>query len=173
MFWYIEQHSDAISTFNFDASPDVWNFLIEKSIHNKALVVSQDERESKLREILNYGHTIGHAIEAAFDYNKVSHGRAVAMGMMVEAVLSNLMNQLSSENLKRICDLIKRFDYDMNLDPIDEDEFFDALQLDKKVRKGEVRFIIPVDIGQTKTVQGISNDFILQAMRKVFGAGVI
>ena len=61
----------------------------------------------------------------------------------------------------------------MNIDPIDETAFFDALQLDKKVRKGEVRFIIPVDIGQTKTVQGISNDFILQAMRKVFGVGVI
>ena len=173
LFWYIEQHSDAISTFSFENCPDIWYFLIEKSIHNKALVVSQDEKELRLREILNYGHTIGHAIEAVFDYNQVSHGEAVALGMMVEAVLSNLMNQLSDENLQRIIELIKRFEYRTDIGKIDEQAFFSALQLDKKVRKGEVRFIIPVDIGQTKTVEGVSNDLILQAMRVIFGPEII
>ena len=68
LFWYIEQHVGAIKTFSYDECPDVWNFLIEKSIQNKALVVSQDERENQYREILNFGHTIGHAIEAISNY---------------------------------------------------------------------------------------------------------
>ena len=63
-------------------------FLIEKSIQNKAKVVSQDEKESEYREILNYGHTIGHAIELAFSYDQVSHGQAVALGMVVEALIA-------------------------------------------------------------------------------------
>ena len=77
---------------------DVWHFLIEKSIQNKAKVVSQDEKESEYREILNYGHTIGHAIELAFSYDRVSHGQAVALGMLVEALIALLLNHISKED---------------------------------------------------------------------------
>ena len=66
LFWYIEEHISAINMFSYKDCTDVWHFLIEKSIQNKAKVVSQDEKESEYREILNYGHTIGHAIELAF-----------------------------------------------------------------------------------------------------------
>ena len=77
-FGTTEQHIGTIQTFSYTDCPDVCAFLIEKSIQNKALVVSQDEK-SQLREILNFGHTIGHAIESVFSYESLSHGEAVAV----------------------------------------------------------------------------------------------
>lgn len=169
LFWYIEQHIDAIQTFSYTDCPDVWHFLIEKSIQNKALVVSQDEKESQLREILNFGHTIGHAIESVFSYESVSHGEAVAMGMIVESILSVNLRHLSSETLGRIQTLIQSFEFTLSLSSINSEDFFAALKRDKKVRKGTVRFIFPTEIGQTKTVDGVSDDAIKTALNQLFG----
>jgi 3-dehydroquinate synthase len=173
LFWYIEQHAAAIQTFNYNNCPDVWNYLIEKSIQNKALVVSQDEKEAEVREILNFGHTIGHAIESVFKYNKVSHGDAVAMGMVVESVLSNQLKYLSNENLERIQSVVGLFDYPFIQESLDKDLFFSALKLDKKTRKGKVRFVLPTDIGSTKTVEGIQDEEIITAMKTVFGEAIL
>ena len=115
LFWYIEQHLNAISMFSYTNCSDIWNHLIEKSIQNKALVVSQDEKESKYREILNFGHTIGHALESVHGYEKISHGEAVAMGMAVESIISNESQLLSDENLDRILNLIQQFNYLLKL----------------------------------------------------------
>ena len=117
--------------------------MIEKSIQNKALVVSQDEKESQLREILNFGHTIGHAIESVFSYESVSHGEAVAMGMIVESILSVNLRHLSSETLGRIQTLIQSFEFTLSLSSINSEDFFAALKRDKKVRKGTYSFYIP------------------------------
>ena len=169
LFWYIEQHLVAIKTFSYVDCPDVWHFLIEKSIQNKALVVSQDEKESQLREILNFGHTIAHAIESVFKYSGVSHGQAVAMGMVVESILSYDLRHLSEDNLVRIKSLIESFGYDLSLESIKEDQFLAALKRDKKNRKGNVRFIFPTDIGQTKSISGVTNDAIFSAITDLFG----
>ena len=169
LFWYIEQHIDAIKTFSYTECPDVWHFLIEKSIQNKALVVSQDEKESQLREILNFGHTIGHAIESVFSYETVSHGEAVAMGMIIESMLSVQLRHLSKDHLNRIQSLIESFDFNLKLSDINRDDYFSALQRDKKVRKGTVRFIFPTDIGQTKTVDGVTPEAIETALTTLFG----
>ena len=136
LFWYIEQHVGAIKTFSYDECPDVWNFLIEKSIQNKALVVSQDEEENQYREILNFGHTIGHAIEAISNYSKVSHGEAVAMGMIVESLMAVDLRHLSDENCDRIRELIESFEFNLSLVPFSEEAFSSALKRDKKVRRG-------------------------------------
>ena len=159
----------AIKTFSYDDCPDVWHFLIEKSIQNKALVVSQDEKEAQYREILNFGHTIGHAIESVFSYSKVSHGEAVAMGMIVETILSVNLRHLSPDHLPRIQSLIEGFDFNLSLSDVDAGVFFSALKRDKKVRKGTVRFIFPTDIGQTKSVDGVSHDSIREAIQALFG----
>ncbi len=169
LFWYIEQHLVAIKTFSYVDCPDVWHFLIEKSIQNKALVVSQDEKESQFREILNFGHTIAHAIESVFKYSGVSHGQAVAMGMVVESILAFDLRHLSEGNLTRIKSLIESFDYDLTLESIKEDQFIAALKRDKKNRKGNVRFIFPTDIGQTKSISGVTNDAIFSAITDLFG----
>jgi len=173
LFWYIEEHINAINMFSYKDCTDVWHFLIEKSIQNKAKVVSQDEKESEYREILNYGHTIGHAIELAFSYDRVSHGQAVALGMVVEALIALLLNHISKEDYSRIKKLIDQFDYNFSIENIDSDVFFNALLADKKVRKGNVRFVVPTGIGSTKTIQDVSEDVIREAMSMAFGEGVI
>ena len=89
LFWYLEEHTTALRTFTYENCPDVWQFVIDKSIQNKAHVVSKDERESEYREILNFGHTIGHAIESVFGYQAVTHGQAVALGMVAESMLAS------------------------------------------------------------------------------------
>ncbi|MEK9727078.1 MAG: 3-dehydroquinate synthase [Candidatus Margulisiibacteriota bacterium] len=173
LFWYIEEHMDPISRFCYKDCPDIWHFLIEKSIQNKAKVVSQDEKESELREILNYGHTIGHAIELAFSYQGVSHGQAVAQGMVVEAQMALKLKHISEDDFNRIKQLIDSFQYDFSLDNINRDVFFDALLKDKKVRQGQVRFVIPIGLGSTKTIQGVSEDIIRDAFNHSFGKDVL
>jgi 3-dehydroquinate synthase len=173
LFWYIEENVNAINMFSYKDCTDVWHFLIEKSIQNKAKVVSQDEKESEYREILNYGHTIGHAIELAFSYERVSHGQAVALGMVVEALIALLLNHISKDDYQRIKQLIDQFDYNFSIENIDSDIFFNALLADKKVRKGNVRFVVPTGIGSIKTIQDVSEDVIREAMSMAFGEGVI
>ena len=169
LFWYIEQHMAAIKTFSYAECSDVWHFLIEKSIQNKALVVSQDEKESQYREILNFGHTMGHAIESVLGYSGVSHGQAVAMGMVLEATLAVNLRHLSNDNLVRIRSLIEELGFILFLDELNEDAFFSALKRDKKVRKGDIRFVFPTDIGQTKSVAGVAREAILDVVYAVLG----
>ena len=171
LFWYLEEHVNAIKTFSYSDCPDVWHFLIEKSVQNKARVVSQDEKESDYREILNFGHTIGHAIELACSYTGVSHGQAVAQGMIIEALIAFLLKHISKEDYNRIKDLIDQFDYSFTIEKIDSAVFFDALLRDKKVRQGHVRFVVPVGIGSTKTIQDVPQDIITEAFNSFFGEG--
>ena len=78
---YIEKNHSNIIQPTYQDHKDIWKTLVQKSAAHKVDVVSQDEKESSLREILNFGHTIGHAIESASDYGHISHGEAIAIGM--------------------------------------------------------------------------------------------
>ena len=89
--------------------------------------------------------------------------------MIVESVLSVNLRHLSQDNLNRIQRLIEKFNFELMLRDIDETQFLNALKRDKKVRKGTVRFIFPTDIGQTKSVDGVTNPSIIAAMKQCFG----
>ena len=91
------------------------------------------------------------------------------MGMVVESILSYDLRHLSEDNLVRIKSLIESFGYDLSLESIKEDQFLAALKRDKKNRKGNVRFIFPTDIGQTKSISGVTNDAIFSAITDLFG----
>ena len=135
LFWYLEEHTTALRTFTYENCPDVWQFVIDKSIQNKAHVVSKDERESEYREILNFGHTIGHAIESVFGYQAVTHGQAVALGMVAESMLALTLKHISRDGCDRIKQLIDSFNYDFDLNEMDPTAFFKALTRDKKSAK--------------------------------------
>ena len=169
LFWYIQQHSNAIQPCTYGSCPDVWHYLIEKSIQNKALVVSQDEKEAALREILNYGHTIGHAIESALGYSAISHGLAVAIGMVVEARLAVKNRHLTVEAYQKIQNLIEELGFECRVPPMSKSLFLSALTRDKKVKKGMIRMVVPTDIGQTKVMTGCSDDAIANAMVECLG----
>lgn len=115
----------------------------------KGEVVSADERESGLRAILNFGHTVGHAMEALTDYEGVLHGEAVAMGMVGAAHLSVKRAGLNAAEARRLCDLIAASGLPTRLgQAVDLKKLMAAIHLDKKTRSGKLRFVLLPRLGE-------------------------
>src|SRR6202012_3397277 len=106
LFRYMEQNSDAILGTKKDADPKALTHVVAASVRVKADVVSKDEKESGLRMILNFGHTIGHAIEAATDYKQLLHGEAVAWGSIAALNVASARGTLTEKDADRITKLI-------------------------------------------------------------------
>ncbi|RJP19039.1 MAG: 3-dehydroquinate synthase [Candidatus Omnitrophota bacterium] len=129
-----------------------WNCKI------KARVVEQDEKEEGLRAILNYGHTIGHAIESVTGYERYLHGEAVAIGMIIEAQLGERLGVTPPNVTAEILDLIRRIGYPLDKPDINAHVLINSMTRDKKVQQGTIRFIFPIQIGQVtiKSVQELA-----------------
>ncbi len=140
-----------------------WNCKI------KGRVVEQDEKEHGLRAILNYGHTIGHAIESLTGYDRYLHGEAVAIGMIVEAMLGERLGITSPNIVADIRDLIQRTGYPLEKPPIDSDRLIDGMTRDKKVQFGKLRFVFPIQIGQV-TLKSVDD---LDLIREVWDSYTI
>ncbi len=144
--------------------PYITAYLVKRSCQIKAEVVSKDEREGGYRRILNFGHTIGHAVEAASDY-KISHGAAVAMGMVAVARISVARGLLSPEELDRLVALLKRFDLPVSIpESIPASVIVENMKRDKKVKDGKVHFILAKGIGDTVIVNDVTDQEILSAI---------
>ncbi len=152
-FRFLEASVDGVLGHDKDALEQV----ILRSCEIKAEVVSRDERESGLRAILNYGHTIGHAIETATGYTRYLHGEAVAIGMYAEARLAHHMGLISDEQVEMIKAVIDRYGLPSAL-PADIafEEILSSMQLDKKAVSGDLKFILPMRIGAVKIGGGLS-----------------
>ncbi len=126
--------------------------IIGRSCGLKAEVVSLDEREAGLRAILNYGHTVGHALETLTKYKKYLHGEAVAIGMCIEAELAEKKGLLKPGIHERIKTLVSSYGLPAEIPAglIGEEEMFKAMLLDKKVKGGRIRMALPVDIGEAR-----------------------
>ncbi len=124
--------------------------IISRCVRIKKEVVEEDEKEEKgIREVLNYGHTIGHIIEALSGYSKYSHGQAIAMGMVKEAELAQRENLLSEEDSSRIQNLIEKYELPTSIsENINSDKMRKYVAQDKKVRKGKIRLPVPTGIGK-------------------------
>jgi 3-dehydroquinate synthase len=118
----------------------------------KADVVAQDETENGLRAILNFGHTIGHAIENSFGYGKFLHGEAIAIGQVAAARLSQQILGLQSGDADRIEKLFvdAGLPVKIRLNAAQRQKLFTAMKLDKKVSGGEVTFVLAEKIGRVK-----------------------
>jgi 3-dehydroquinate synthase len=161
-FRFLEEGRDKV--LNLDN--DILSRVVQSSCEIKAKVVAKDERESGLRAILNYGHTLGHAIETATGYKKYLHGEAVAIGMYEEAGLSKELGLLDAGQLARIKSLIEAFDLPAALpQDIDQQVFLQSMKLDKKTVQGDITFILPEKIGKVRIHKGLS----LKEIEKVFG----
>jgi 3-dehydroquinate synthase len=122
-------------------------YVIERSIAQKAGVVSKDERESGLREILNFGHTFAHALESATRYRTYLHGEAVGWGMIAASRLAVEKGMLSPPDEERIAKVIARVGPLPEWPRIPAAQLIDAMQADKKTRAGRLRFVLPESIG--------------------------
>jgi 3-dehydroquinate synthase len=144
--------------------PAVVDELITSAVRIKAEVVSADERESDLRRILNFGHTIGHAIEAETKYVRFLHGEAVAWGMLAATRLSELLGMLKSEDANRIKSVICRYGPLPPAKDLDPVRLIERLAGDKKTLQGNVHFVLPTAIGDVKVVSGIDQRVIRQGI---------
>ena len=142
-FEWIERHGDALLALEADPITE----LIAQSVRIKGAIVSEDERESGRRAVLNAGHTIGHAVERVSGYSML-HGDAVAVGLVAEAELAHRAGLADATLAERIAALLQRFDRPVRVDSAwPPDRLLDAMQHDKKVRDGAIRFALPNTLG--------------------------
>ena len=143
LFTYIETHGDRLMERDYDTLLHV----IRRSCAIKSSVVEKDERESGLRAVLNYGHTLGHAVETLAGYGHYKHGEAVAIGMVQAARFSERSGYCRNEDTKRIVALLKRLGLPVELPKFSISEYSEALLHDKKVREGGLNFVFNKGIG--------------------------
>lgn len=144
------------------------NKIIHRSIEIKNEIVLKDPKEKGLRKVLNFGHTLGHAIESYFlDNNKKSnltHGEAIAIGMVCESYLSHKVLQLSKEKVMIVKNMIDVMYEKVVIDVSDYDPIFDLLKHDKKNSNGQVNFVLLNDFEDFKLDCKISNELLLESI---------
>jgi len=138
---------------------------IRRSCELKAEVVGADERESGLRAILNYGHTIGHAVEKAAGYSRLRHGEAVAIGMVLAARIAVSLGMLPSEGVRDIELCVSEFGLPSEVpSAMDVDAVLSAMALDKKASGGRVKFVLPTGIGEVVISDMVTPDMVRQVV---------
>jgi 3-dehydroquinate synthase len=140
--------------------------VVARCCEIKADVVGQDETESGLRAILNFGHTIGHAIEAISGYGKYLHGEAISIGQVAAAKISAEQMGFPEEDVARVTQLFKRAGLPTNikLTSVQRAKLFGAMKLDKKVSAGEIKFVLARKIGHVEFGQKVGTDTINRAI---------
>jgi 3-dehydroquinate synthase len=145
--------------------PELLNFILTRSCQAKAEVVSQDEKESGLRAILNYGHTIGHALESLTNYQTFVHGEAVAIGMVTAGKIAVKAQLWSEQEAKRQDNLIIKAGLPTKIPTnLDIESIITSLQLDKKVQAGKIRFILPLNIGKVTITDQINSNLLREVL---------
>jgi 3-dehydroquinate synthase len=128
--------------------PKALDRIICRCVRAKAVVVSRDEKESGLRQILNFGHTFGHALEAATSYRRLLHGEAVGWGMLVATIASLVMRRIKVDQSMRIAEMILSVGPLPGWRGVDARRILKSMQTDKKAHAGSVRWVLPRRIGE-------------------------
>jgi 3-dehydroquinate synthase len=139
-------------------TPAVLVPAIVESCRIKADVVTKDEREGGLRRILNFGHTIGHALEAITNYRRFRHGEAIAHGMLGAADLSAARGALAQEDRQALANLIAKLGPLPAVQDLSIDEAMAAIRRDKKVVHGTLHFVLATGLGTTETVSDVTEE---------------
>ncbi len=159
--------SDRLDQLRY-VSPELLQTILYRCAKAKAEVVSKDEKEGNLRAILNYGHTVGHAIEAVTNYRLYNHGEAIALGMIIAGAIAIDLGLWSAEEQAQQIALITKARLPQTLPTdIDLDAIIAALSSDKKVEAGQVRFILPTAIGSVVLSDRVTADVVKQNLRQI------
>lgn len=162
IFEFMEKNREQILA----KEPDAVGWLIAESVRVKADVVGEDEEEHGVRKILNFGHTIGHALEAETGYKYFLHGEAVAWGMVAAASISAAMQRLSPQAAERIRNLVLAYAALPRVD-VRPRAIFRRLVSDKKTLDGQVHFILARDIGEVEIATDVPERAVLQAVEEL------
>jgi len=150
-FAFIEENLDNIKSLDTDALEEV----VFRSAKIKAEIVEKDEKDLGLRSILNYGHTVGHAIETASDF-KTTHGEAVAIGMLVAGRISQRLGIMDKNELSRLKAVIARAGLPTSMPELNTERIIEAMRHDKKIAQGKIRFVLPRKIGEVFITDEVS-----------------
>ena len=149
---------------------DLNNFPFEEAIFRaceiKAEIVSKDEREDGLRKLLNFGHTIGHALEAYSGYGRIRHGEAVALGMKCAAWISKKIGRLNADDEIHLFNTINKLKLP-NVKKLDPNTILSFVKKDKKVRNGILHFVVLDKLGKGNTSQEVSEQLIKESLRVI------
>jgi len=163
---FIEDSAEAIAA----CDGQVMEELVARNVAIKAAVVADDEREAGQRAHLNFGHTIGHAIEVFVGYENIAHGRAVALGMVAANHLAVSRGLIGDPDAERVEALLARLGLDVRIPGLDAAEIWRIMQHDKKARRGQVRMVLPTAIGAVDIYDDITPDEVVAAVAALGGA---
>lgn len=168
LFWTLEKTAASLSSTSHEALIEI----ILRCCSIKARIVQEDENEKGVRSILNYGHTVGHALEALTGYSYYTHGEAIAIGMIAAARISREIGATDQdttelqENLLRSAGLPTRIDQ-----PIDAQTIVEQLNRDKKRLGGRIRWVLPRIIGNVFLTSEVPSDVVLEVLKDMIGTG--
>ena len=134
--------------------------VVEKAVRIKAAIVSADEKEGGRRAILNFGHTLGHALEAVTGYGALTHGEAIVIGMRVALEISAQLGLCSAADAARALALLGRFPAPPPVSPPQREAVIAAARRDKKAQAGSLRFVVLAGIGKGQVVPAISDEML-------------
>ena len=161
LFDLLTNHRDQV----LSQDPQAVEQMISESVRIKCEVVTADEKEGDLRRILNFGHTIGHALESETGYTRFLHGEAVSFGMTAATHLAQSTDFLDSFTASRIHEAIQMYGPIPSTDGISATNLLARLAKDKKTIQGSVHFVLPTAIGSVKITSGIADDKVLEAIK--------
>ena len=162
LFARMETNRDKI----LSRDPAELEYLITQSVKLKAAVVSADERENGLRRVLNFGHTIGHALEAQTSYRYFLHGEAVAWGMIAASIIAAAVKKTDRPTAQRISSATVALGPLPRVE-VDAARILRSLQADKKTRDGVVHFVLPRAIGSVEVVNTVPQSVVLEAIKQL------
>jgi 3-dehydroquinate synthase len=162
LFGTLERQADSLSIE--ELAP-----IVARSIELKADIVERDERESGDRMLLNYGHTVGHALEAAAGYGELLHGEAVAVGMLAAAGIAREMDVLDAASAERQADLLRRLNLPSSWPGVGADEVLGRLVLDKKRAGSAQRWILAERVGAARISTDVPPEMVRRAVEAVTG----
>ena len=158
-FSFIEDNLDRIKALDEATLEEI----IFRSARIKAIVVVKDEKDFNLRHILNFGHTVGHGIETASDFS-LSHGEAVAIGMLAEAKISNKMGILKQVELMRLENLILKAGLPTKPSGVSLERVIQAIGKDKKTVAGKIKFVLPKSMGEVLITSEVPGSLVEQVL---------
>lgn len=154
-FQFLEEHMEKI----LDIDKEACEHIAEENCKIKYKVVMQDEKESGLREILNLGHTVGRAIETVSDY-RLLHGEALSIGLVAEVFLAKKLGYMTEKEKNRVIHLLEKTNLPVTIpEYIDREKLVKKLYTDKKVKNGQLRFVVQRGIGEIVEFQ--ENNFAI------------
>jgi len=151
--------------------PEAIERLVARCAVMKADVVMKDEKESDLRRILNFGHTVGHGLEAAAHYQRIKHGEAVGYGMIAAARIGRLLDKLPENDRARIENAVGSLGKLPALTGMTSKDVLNALQHDKKVRDGAIHFVLPRAIGRVEITPNVPFEIVRDVVKGILNDG--